>query len=334
MKAILLSEHGGPEALRLVERPDPTPEGDQIAVAVSHVGLNHLDLWVRRGVPGHRFALPLIPGSDLVGRRMDTGALVALQPGFGCGACARCLSGAHDRCRHYKIRGETTDGGLCSVVLARPAELLPIEGGLDPAQAAAAPLALLTAWHMLVTRARVRAGDRVLVQAGASGVGIYAIQVARLFGAEVAAVASTPEKRQLCRDLGAVEAWDRDGLRAGLRAWTDKEGVDIVVDHVGAETWEASLQALRWGGTYVTCGATTGHSVPLNLRALFFKQLNLLGSTMGGMGELREAWGHLLAGRIRPVVHAVLPASRLAEAHALLEGRSVAGKVVVAWDLG
>ena len=334
MQAIQISRHGGPEVLHTVTLPEPVGAAGQIGVDVRFVGLNHLDLWVRRGVAGHRFPLPIIPGSDVVGQRVDNGQWVALQPGIGCGACPRCLAGAHDRCRRYAIRGETMDGGLRSRLFVGEAELLPIPAGLDPAQAAAAPLSLLTAWHMLVTRARVRAGDRVLVQAGASGVGIYAIQIARLFGAAVAAVASTPEKRALCAELGAERVWAGEALRDGLRTWTDREGVDLVVDHVGADTWEESLRSLRWGGTYVSCGATTGHEVPLNLRALFFKQLNILGSTMGGMGELREAWAHLCAGRIRPVVGATVPASALADGHALLEGRAVAGKVVVAWDLG
>lgn len=331
MKAIRIAAHGGPDALELVDLPDPTPGPGEVIVRVTHVGLNHLDVWVRRGVPGHRFPLPLVPGSDVVGVREDTGEPVVLHPGFGCGSCRRCLSGEHSLCRQYLIRGERTDGG-CRERLAVPAShLLPCP--LPGEQAAALPLALLTAWHMLVGRAGIKAGDRVLVQGGASGVGSLAIQVAALHGARVAATASSEQKRALCRALGAEEVWSYEQATEGVRAWTGKEGVDIVVEHVGASTWEQSVRALRWGGALVTCGATTGHQVTLDLRALFFKQISLLGSTMGSMGELVAAWEQVRAGRIRPVVDRVLPMSRVAEAHALLEGRAVGGKIVLVQDL-
>lgn len=332
MRAIRIEAHGGPEVLQIRDLPEPVAGPGQVVVRVTHVGLNHLDVWVRRGVPGHSFPLPIIPGSDVVGLREDTGQPVALHPGWGCGACARCLSGQHSLCRRYLIRGERTDGGCCERVVVPESHLLPCP--IPPAEAAALPLALLTAWHMLVGRAGVKPGDRVLVQGGASGVGSLAIQVARLHGARVVATARTDERRALCRALGAEEAWSYEDLPAGLRAWAGKDGVDIVVEHTGAATWDSSVRALRWGGTLVTCGATAGHQAQLDLRALFFKQISLLGSTMGSMGELCEAWEHALAGRIRPVLDRVLPMSALGEAHALLEARAVAGKVVVAQDLG
>ena len=330
MKAIRIDSHGGPEVLTTVQVPDPLPEAGQIPVRVTHVGLNHLDIWVRRGVDSHTFPLPLIPGSDVAGFREDTGEPVVLHPGFGCGACPRCEADRHDLCRHYRIRGETSDGGMCGRVVVPESHLLPAI--LPPAQAAALPLSLLTAWHMLVGRARVAPGQAVLVQAGASGVGSLAIQVARLHGARVAATASTPEKRQRCLDLGAEAVWHYDEVRAQSKEFT-RGGFDIVVDHVGQSTWKTSQRALAWGGTYVTCGATTGHKVEMDLRAVFFKQLSILGSTMGSMGEMRTAWERVAAGDIVPVVDRLLPMSRLADAHALLEQREVAGKIVVEQDL-
>lgn len=317
--------------LERVELPDPRPEPGLVIVRVTHVGLNHLDVWVRKGVPGHSFPLPLVPGSDVAGIREDTGEPVVVFPATACMTCARCLSGRHDLCRRFRIRGEGMDGGMCERIAVSEAELLP--NPMPPDQAAALPLALLTAWHMLVGRARVAPGDRVLVQAGASGVGTMAIQVARLCGARVAATASTPEKRELCLSLGADAAWSYEEAVDAAKAWTSRQGVDIVVDHVGADTWAASLRMLRWGGTLVTCGATSGNQVEIDLRALFFKQLSLLGSTMGSMGELSAAWRHVLDGRIRPVVDRVLPMSRLGEAHELLETRQVKGKIVVEQDL-
>ncbi|MFK7931157.1 MAG: zinc-binding dehydrogenase, partial [Myxococcota bacterium] len=173
----------------------------------------------------------------------------------------------------------------------------------------------------------------VLGHGGAGGVGSLAIQVAVQAGARVVATASTEDKRALCLALGAEEAWPYDQVLAGAKAWSGGQGVDVVVDHVGEATWDLSMRAVRWGGTVVTCGATTGHEVTLNLRILFFKQLSLLGSTMGTHDELRRAWCLVQAGRIRPVVDAVLPMSRLFEAQQLLEQRKVRGKVVVEQDL-
>lgn len=332
MRAIRVDAHGGPEVLRVVDVAEPRAAAGEVVVRVTHVGLNHLDVWVRRGVPGHRFPLPLVPGSDIVGVREDTGEAVALFPARFDPADPASLRGRPDLSRSYLIRGEACDGGCAERVIAAPRELIPI-GDLDPSRAAALPLALLTAWHMLVGRARLAAGDRVLVQAGAGGVASLAIQVAVACGARVIATASTAEKRALCERLGAERAVPYERAAAEVKAWTGGEGVDVVVEHVGAATWETSLRCARWGGTVVTCGATSGHEVPLNLRALFFKQLSLLGSTMGTPDELARAWELVRAGRIVPVVHDVVPMTEIGRAHAMIEGREALGKVVVAQDL-
>ena len=331
MKAVRIDQHGGHEALRVVDVPDPKASPGHIGVHVTHVGLNHLDIWVRRGVDSHHFPLPLIPGSDVVGIREDTGETVALHPGFGCEQCEICERGRHDLCRHYAIRGESVDGGMCERVVVPESHILPCP--IPPAQAAGAPLSLLTAWHMLVGRAQIKSGDKVFIQAGASGVGVYAIQVAKLMGAEVAITASTAKKRDRCLDLGADHAWPYEDALTESKTWTQKKGVDIVLDHVGTDTWGTSIKMLARGGTLATCGATTAHQATIDLRLLFFKQLNLLGSTMGTMTEMRDAWSALCAGSIYPVVDAVLPMRRLSEAHALLENRSIVGKVVVEQDL-
>jgi NADPH:quinone reductase-like Zn-dependent oxidoreductase len=332
MKAIRVDEHGGPEVLRVVEIPRVEPEAGLVRVRVTHCGLNHLDVWVRRGIQGHRFPLPLIPGADIVGVREDTGEAVACHPAVSCMTCGACLEGRHDLCRHYRIRGERMDGGCCEEVVVPEWQLLPL-GGLAPERAAALPLALLTAWHML-ERAGVSAGDRVLVQAGAGGVASLAIQLARLRGARVVATASTDEKRALCVDLGAEEAWSYAASVDEVKRWTGRAGVDVVIEHVGAATWEDSVRCARWGGTVVTCGATSGHDVRIDLRTLFFKQLSLLGSTMGSLGELQVAWGLAVSGRLRPVVDAVLPMSCIGEAQQRIEQRRVLGKIVLSQDLG
>lgn len=322
MKAIVIRAHGGPEVLQ-VESVAPPAQGEgELRVKVSHVGLNHLDVWVRRGVPGHDFHLPRIPGSDVAGT-VD-GRRVVLHPSWGCGRCALCLAGDQNRCRQFAIRGESADGGAREELVVPAWQVLDVPDHLDNAEAASMPLALLTAWHMLMRRAQVRRGERVLVQAGASGVGVMAIQIARLAGCEVHATASSPEKRRVLEGLGA-RTWAYDELK--LR------DVDVVVESVGQSTWAASIRALRWGGRLVTCGATSGAEVQLNLRALFFKQLSLLGSTMGTSADMLDAWKAVRDGSIRPVVFAQGWLSRLGDAHALLERREVIGKVVCAQDL-
>ncbi|MAY79358.1 MAG: alcohol dehydrogenase [Deltaproteobacteria bacterium] len=331
MKTYRIDQHGGPEVLRIVDVEEPIPGPDEVLVNVTHVGLNHLDVWVRRGVDSHPFPLPLVPGSDVVGIREDTGDRVALHPGFGCLKCEICKHGRHDLCRHYQIRGESINGGMAQRVVVPKTHLMPCP--IEPAKAAAMPLSLLTAWHMLVGRARVRPGQKVLIQAGASGVGSLAIQVAKLHGAEVAVTASTERKRERCMELGADHAWTYEEAKTEVRSWTQKRGVDIVMDHVGEATWKQSVRALARGGTLVTCGATTGHQANIDLRVLFFKQLNLLGSTMGTMDEMQEAWAAVTTGAIRPVVDKIMPMTELAKAHTMLESRALAGKVVMEQNL-
>ena len=329
-RAIVIRAHGGPEVLRVEPLPDLEPAAGEVRVRVTHVALNHLDLWVRRGVPGHDFHLPRIPGSDVAGVLIDptptlpVGTPVVLHPSWGCGACTDCLAGEQDRCRSFLIRGESADGGCATEVRVPAWQVLPIPAGMSASDAASLPLTLLTAWHMLVTRAGLRRGERVLVQAGASGVGVMAIQIARLYGCEVHATASTEARRERLHTLGAT-AWAYDAVK--LR------DVDVVVESVGEATWGTSIRCLARGGRLVCCGATTGPDVKLNLRAVFFKQLSVVGSTMGSSGELVRAWREVEAGNIRPVVDSVLPLSRLGDAHALLEARGAFGKVVLEQDL-
>jgi NADPH:quinone reductase-like Zn-dependent oxidoreductase len=322
VQAVVIRAHGGPEVLEREAWPEPEPRPGERVVEVTHVGLNHLDVWVRRGVPGHDFHLPRVPGSDVVGR-VD-GQRVALHPSWGCGTCAACLAGRQNRCRRFRIRGESADGGACERLAVPEWQLLPVPDHLSDAEAAALPLALLTAWHMLHARAGIQRGERVLVQAGASGVGVMAIQVARLAGCEVHATASSEAKRAAIAALGA-QVWPTD--RVGVR------DVDVVVESVGAPTWASSVRALRWGGRLVCCGATAGAAVPLDLRTLFFKQLDVLGSTMGTSADMLAAWAAVREGAIRPLVHAEGRLSRLGEAHAYLERREVIGKVVCRQDL-
>ncbi|MFH1278140.1 MAG: zinc-binding dehydrogenase [Candidatus Eisenbacteria bacterium] len=340
MKGVVVREHGGYEALRIEDLSDPSPGAGEVLVEVRAVAVNYLDIWVRRGVPGHSFPLPLIPGNDVAGvvagvgegaAGVAVGDEVVLGPGVSCGVCPACVSGRDHRCRSYGILGESRDGGCAEKIVVPRANVFRKPKNLSFEEGAAVPLAFLTAWHMLVDRAEIRPGETVLVHAGGSGVGSSAVQIAKMWGAEVIATAGGAEKAARARELGADHVVDtkKDDFVKAVKEITGKQGVDVVFEHVGAATWEGSLRSLAWHGRLVTCGATSGHEVPLNLRVLFFKSISILGSTMGSKGEVAEILRHVEAGRLRPVVDRVLPLERVAEAHRLLEEREVFGKVVL-----
>lgn len=340
MRAIVVPRHGGPEVLAIEERPRPEPGPGQVLVRVEAVALNHLDVWVRRGIPGVTYPLPLVPGTDLAGEvaavgagvtGIAVGAKIVAAPGVSCGRCGACVAGDDHLCRHYGIIGETCDGGAQEYVLLPAANVLPRPAGISATDGAALPLAFLTAWHMLVARAGVRPGRDVLIHAAGSGVSTAAIQVAKLFGCRVFATAGSDEKLERVRPLGVDHGWnyrEADWL-AEVRAATGKRGVDVVIDHVGAATFERSVAALAAGGCLVTCGTTSGADIALNYRRVFFKNLSILGSTMGRRAELYEILAHVGAGRLRAVVDRVLPLDRIADAHRALEAREPVGKIVL-----
>lgn len=340
MKAIVIRQHGGLDQLLLEERPAPQRGPGQALVSVRAVALNHLDLWVRRGVPGHRFPLPIVPGAEVAGVIDDVdansmgwkaGDEVIVAPGYSCGLCVACLSGQDPLCLSYGIFGESSDGGCTEAIAVPIRNLLRKPAFLSFAEAAALPLDLLTAWHMLVARAQLRPGETVLVHAGGSGVGSAGIQVAKLWGASVIATAGSAEKAARARELGASETilYREVDFLAEVRRLTGKRGVDVVFEHVGADTFERSLKSLARGGRLVTCGATTGGDVSINIRLVFFKLLSILGSTMGSLGELHEIMKHVDAGRLKPIVDRVLPLQSIAEGHRILEAREAFGKVVL-----
>jgi NADPH:quinone reductase-like Zn-dependent oxidoreductase len=340
MRAAVVREHGGLDNVVVEDRPVPEAGPGEVRVAVRAAGLNHLDLWVRRGVPGHTFPLPLVLGSDFsgvvdqVGPGVGTaqvGDEVCVAPGHSCGACQACASGRDNLCKGYGIFGETRDGGCAEYAVVPAVNLLPKPPEMSFEQAAAWPLAFLTAWHMLVARAQLRPGETVLVHAAGSGVGSAAVQVAKLWRARVVATASTDEKLRRAAELGADELvnYTTTDFAREVRRLTDKRGVDVVVEHTGQATWDGSVRSLCWGGRLVTCGATSGWDARVDLRVLFFKRISLLGSTMGSRGELFEVLGHLCAGRLRAVVDRVLPLEEVREAHRVLEEREQFGKVVL-----
>jgi NADPH:quinone reductase-like Zn-dependent oxidoreductase len=338
MKAVRIHQFGGPEVLTYEDIPDALPRKDQVLVRVKACALNHLDIWVRKGLPGVK--LPHIPGSDIAGEVAEVGEYVSgfksgqrviVAPMHYCGHCAKCVAGLQNQCREFTVIGNSVDGGDCEFIAVSPANVIPIPDSLDFNQAASVPLVFLTAWHMLVGRANVRPGQTVLVIGAGSGVGTAAIQIAKLFQCRVITTAGSEEKLEKARALGADHGIDhyKQKISDEVRKITGKEGVDIVIEHVGAATWEESLKSLKTGGTLVTCGATTGPEVGINLLHLFARQLSLLGSYMGTMGELHEVLSHVFAGRLKPVVDHVFPLSEIRIAHEYLEKSAMFGKIVV-----
>ena len=338
MKAVRIHQFGGPEVLTYEDIPDPQPRKDQVLVRVKACSLNHLDLWVRKGLPGVK--LPHILGSDVAGEIAEVGEYVTglkagqrviVAPMHFCGHCPKCLGGIQNQCREFTVLGNAVDGGNCELIAVPGANLIPIPDSLDYIQAASVPLVFVTAWHMLVGLANVRPGQTVLVLGASSGVGIAAIQIAKMFHCRVITTAGDDSKLQKAKELGADFGIDHYKQKIGdeVRKITNKEGVDIVVEHVGAATWDESVRSLKIGGTLVTCGATTGPEVKLELRHLFARQLRLLGSYMGTMAELLEVLGHVFAGRLKPVVDRTFPLSEVRDSHEYLEKSRMFGKVIL-----
>ncbi|HXH06906.1 MAG TPA: zinc-binding dehydrogenase [Vicinamibacterales bacterium] len=337
MKAVRFHEHGPVEVLRYEDAPDPEPLPGHAIVRVRACALNHLDLWERRGLPRVALPLPHISGSDIAGDVVDGGGVVPagtrvmLQPGLSCGRCPACLAGRDNRCPAYDVLGYRSPGGYAEYVRAPLANLVPIPDHIGYIEAAAFPLTFVTAWHMLVTLAQVRPGETVLVLAAGSGVGQAALQIARFLGARVIATAGSDAKSARARALGADAAINHAtaDLVAEVRRLTGGRGVDVVVEHVGRTTWDASVRVLASGGRLVTCGATTGHEAAIDLRHLFARQLSLLGSYMGTKAELLEAAQLFFAGRLAPVIDRVFPLAEAADAQRRLEARAQFGKIVL-----
>ncbi len=340
MKAVRFHEHGALDKLVYEDAPDPQIEENEVLVRVEACALNHMDIWVRGGLPNLSVPLPHISGADVSGRVEETGRLVTgvtpgqrvlLAPGIGCGKCSQCLSGKDNQCLKYDILGLISDGGYAELVKVPETNVVPIPEDMGCEEAAAFPLVFLTAWHMLVGRAAVKPGEDVLVMAAGSGVGHAAIQIAKLFGARVITTAGTEEKMEKAQKLGADEAinYNKQDVLQEVRRLTGKKGVEVVIEHIGADTWTQSLNCLSRNGRLVICGATSGSAVQTDLWYLFGKHISVHGSYMGEKGELLEALKFFKEGRIRPVVHAVFPLKEAAEAQRTMIDRKQFGKIVL-----
>jgi NADPH:quinone reductase-like Zn-dependent oxidoreductase len=341
MRAVVIREHGGYEKLLFEERPAPEPGPGEVRIAVKAAGVNHLDTWVRRGVPGHAFPLPIVPGCDgagvvdAVGPGVATrkpGERVVIAPGVASVADAETARGRDHLSAGYGIFGETRDGTCAEQVVVPERNALALPERLTFEVAAAFPLVYLTAWTMVVRRAALEAGETILVHAAGSGVSTAAVQIARLAGAAKVIVSTSSAKKAARAKKSGADAvvdstnanWSRE-----VRSLTGGRGVDVVIDHVGQATFAGSLKCLVRGGRLVTCGATSGPAVEIPLNLVFFKSLSVLGSTMGSLGDVHRLLDLVAAGTLAPVVDDVLPLSKVAEAHRRLEAREVFGKLVL-----
>jgi 2-desacetyl-2-hydroxyethyl bacteriochlorophyllide A dehydrogenase len=340
MRCVRIHEHGGVDKLLLEEVPTPTIGPNDVLVRVKATSVNHLDLWVRQGLPGVRFPLPMIPGVDAAGiaegvgeavRHVRIGDRVVVAQGISCGHCKQCLNGNENLCKEYRLIGEHRDGADAEYIAVPGRNILKLPDSVTFEKAAAAALVFLTAWQMLVDKARVQPAEDVLIVGASSGVGSAGLQIAKMLGARVIATTSSPEKAARLKELGAdvvINYRTQDALEE-VRRLTDKKGVEVVFDHVGASVWEQNIMSLAKGGRLVTCGATSGHEAKTDLRYVFYKQLQILGSTMGRKGDLVTILKLIEQGKLKPVIDRVLPLTEVCAAHELVESGRHFGKVVL-----
>lgn len=339
MRAAVFEEFGGPDVVEVRDVPIPEPGAGEVRIRVEAAAMNHLDLWVRRGLPIET-PMPHIGGSDIAGtveavgpgaEDVPLGLRVVVDPSLGYGWYDGQSRGESFDDPPFRIIGEHTQGGFAEYAVVPAENVLEIPQGFAATDAAAAGLVFVTAWRALVSRACLRAGERVLITGASGGVGTAALQVAARTGAKVFAVTGGPEKMRLARELGAHVVYDRHTVDFSREVWsdTDKEGVHVVFDTVGEAAWHQCLRSLRVGGRLVTSGATTGSRAVTELRLVFWKQLSILGSTMGTPTEFREVMRLIFDGTLRSIVHEILPLDQARRAHEILEKGKVFGKLVL-----
>ncbi len=340
MKAVFIREHGGVDKLIYGDIEEPSVGEGEVLVKVKATSINHIDIWVRQGIPAYKTVFPHICGSDVAGiveevgknvKGIKSGERVVLSPGLSCYRCRECICGRDNLCRDYKIRGAATQGGYAEYTVARDMDVFPILDGLSFEDAAAFPLTFLTSWHMLITRARLRPGDSVLVIGAGSGIGSAAVKIAKLSGAKVIATAGTGVKLEKAIAIGADYAIDhsKTDYSGKVRELTGGRGVDIIFEHVGPATWERSLRSLSKYGRLVICGATTGPEVSIDLRGLFMQEHSISGSIMGTRREFLSILELVCRGGLRPVIDSVIPLSDAAEGQKRMLNREGFGKILL-----
>lgn len=340
MKAVLFRAHGGPVNLSYEDLPTPTIGSEDVLVRVKACALNHLDIWIREGNPAYPMPLPHVSGSDVAGfveqagnrvEGVTAGQRVFVSPGISCWNCEQCLAGRDNMCRSYGLLGAMTHGGYAEYVKVPFRNVLPIPENLSFEQAAAFPLVSMTASHMLFARAGLQHGETVLIMGAGSGVGSMAVQLAKFAGARVIATVGSDDKIPKAVILGAdaVINHAREKVSERVKLLTEGRGVDVVIEHIGPEVWDSSLESLAKGGRLITCGATTGGDVKLNLRYVFSRQLTIKGSYMGTRAELAKVAELMGQGRLISVIDRTFPLQEARAAQELMVSRKFFGKIVL-----
>ena len=340
MKALAFNEFGGPEKLRLQDVPDPKAAPGGVLVRVRACALNHLDIFVREGIPALKTPLPFWTGCDIAGdvakvgpdvTGLRVGDRVCVNPNLTCDRCEFCIQGEDSLCVRYGIVGEHLPGGLAELVAVSAENVLPLPAHVSYEHAASFILTNMTAWRMVVTQARVRPGEDVLILGVGGGVSSTAVQIAKLCGARVLVTSSSDAKLERARQLGADVSinYSKEDWESAVYEKTAKRGVDVVLENVGAQTWKQSLRSLRKGGRLVTCGATTGPIAETDIRIVFWKQIHIIGSTMANRREFNDVMRLFFAGRLKAIVDEIVPLKDGAAAQRrLAEGRQF-GKIVL-----
>lgn len=342
MKAAVFEEFGGPEKIVIKEVPVPPINKNEVLVQVKACAINHLDIWIRQGIPAYKLSLPHISGSDIAGIVEDMGEdvdremikpgdRVIVAPGLSCFQCEYCLAGMDNLCVNYKIIGAQVDGGYAEYVKAPAINLIPMPDNISFEEAASFPLTFLTSWHMLINRAHLLPGEDILVIGAGSGVGVAAIQIARVAGARIIATAGTDEKLEKAKGMGADEVINhsREDIAERVKDFTRGKGVDVVFEHVGPATWNKSLASLARNGRIVTCGATTGSEVKVDLRYIFMRQQSIMGSIMGTRRELLHIVKLFEMNKLKGVIDSVFSLSNARQAQERMLGRGNFGKIVL-----
>ena len=338
MQAIRIHKHGGIEVLNYESLPTPKAKENEVIIQIRAAAMNHLDIWVRRGVPG--VPLPMILGSDGAGIITEIGDKVTkfnindevcIQPLTYCDKCDYCINGMQNYCHKIGILGETQDGTFCEYMAISESNVYPKPSHLSFEETAAFPLTAQTAYSMLVRRAKIQVGETVFVWGAGSGVGTMAIQIAKAKGCNVIATAGSEKKINHAKDLGADFVLDHynQNIVNQVKEYTDGFGVDVIIEHVGEATWEKSMKILGKGGRLVTCGATTGPKVNIDIRHLFSKQQSIMGSTMGDSAAFDECLSLILDKKIKPIIDRSFSFEKIRDAHDYLENSSHVGKVIL-----
>lgn len=340
MKAVIFREHGGTHKLSYEDFPEPMIGPEDVLVRVKACALNHLDIWTREGNPAYPLVLPHIVGSDVAGtvdqigshvEGFTAGQRVCVSPGLSCWRCNACLAGRDNFCRSYGLLGAVVHGGYAEYVKVPFRNLLPIPDHISFEQAAAFPLVSVTASHMLFALAGLQQGETVLVMGAGSGVGMMAVQMAKLAGAHVITTVGSEEKVPKAKNLGAdaVINHSKEKVAERVKALTERHGVDVVIEHIGPDVWDSCLESLAKGGRLITCGATTGGDVKLNLRYMYARQLTIKGAYMGTRAELVKAAELVGQGRLIPVIDRTFPLQEARQAQDLMLQRQFFGKIVL-----